>query len=558
MLTTINPLLSRLGSAARCFAAAQQGNVALTFGLLLIPVLAATGAAVDFSRGNSMKAEMQAALDSTALMVSKTAATQSAAQIQASAQDYFTALFTRPEASNVKVTASYANDAGSSVVVNASADMATDFMGILGYKTITVTGTTTAKWGSHRLRVALVLDNTGSMAQSGKITALKTATTSLLAQLQSAVTNDGDVYVSIIPFSKDASVDAANNSSANWIDWTDWSTPPPNSTPGSTVGPGSSCPWSNSSNGFTCTKGPANGSATTSNVPSSGTYAGYICPSIDNGGKNALKLGVYYNGCYNSVPTTTTTTVGSGSNASCSGYNNCSCTGSGNSKLCQQTTTGAPYTHNWIANATSTWNGCLTDRGTSSAPSSSNYDQNTLAPIPGTPESLFPAEQYSYCTLQAMGLSYDWTGMTSLVNQMTPNGSTNQPIGLVWGWQSLVGGGMFSVPTEDPNYQYQKVIILLSDGLNTQDRWYGNGSATSTQVDHRMYDQSGNGTCANIKAANITIYTIQVNTGGDPTSTLLQNCATDSSKFFLLTSANQIVTTFNQIGTNLTKLRLAQ
>ena len=28
----------------------------------------------------------------------------------------------------------------------------------------------------------------------------------------------------------------------------------------------------------------------------------------------------------------------------------------------------------------------------------------------------------------------------------------------------------------DPNYQYQKVIILLSDGLNTQDRWYGNGS----------------------------------------------------------------------------------
>ena len=36
---------------------------------------------------------------------------------------------------------------------------------------------------------------------------------------------------------------------------------------------------------------------------------------------------------------------------------------------------------------------------------------------------------------------------------------------------------------------------------------------------------NGSGTCANIKAAGITIYTIQVNTGGDPTSTLLQNCA---------------------------------
>ena len=40
-----------------------------------------------------------------------------------------------------------------------------------------------------------------------------------------------------------------------------------------------------------------------------------------------------------------------------------------------------------------------------------------------------------------------------------------------------------------------------------------------------MYDATGNGTCANIKAADITLYTIQVNTGGDPTSTLLQNCA---------------------------------
>jgi hypothetical protein len=50
---------------------------------------------------------------------------------------------------------------------------------------------------------------------------------------------------------------------------------------------------------------------------------------------------------------------------------------------------------------------------------------------------------------------------------------------------------------------------------------------------------------------------VQVNTGNDPTSTLLKNCASDSSKFFLLTSANQMVTTFNQIGTALSNLRLS-
>jgi len=39
-------------------------------------------------------------------------------------------------------------------------------------------------------------------------------------------------------------------------------------------------------------------------------------------------------------------------------------------------------------------------------------------------------------------------------------------------------------------------------------------------------------TCANIKAANVDLYTIQVNTGGDPTSTLLQNCASSTDKFY--------------------------
>ncbi len=77
----------------------------------------------------------------------------------------------------------------------------------------------------------------------------------------------------------------------------------------------------------------------------------------------------------------------------------------------------------------------------------------------------------------------------------------------------------------------------MSDGLNTHDRWYGNGSATSTSVDKRMYESATVGTCANIKAARITIYTIHVNTGGDPTSTLLQNCATDPDKFWMVTTA---------------------
>jgi hypothetical protein len=140
--------------------------------------------------------------------------------------------------------------------------------------------------------------------------------------------------------------------------------------------------------------------------------------------------------------------------------------------------------------------------------------------------------------------------MTTLVNNMSPAGYTNQNIGVAHGWMSLVGGGPYPTPpAKDPNYTYNEVIILLTDGLNTENRWY----TDQTSIDARQQL-----TCTAVKAAGITLYTVQVNTGGDPTSTLLQNCASTTDKFFLVTSSSGIGTIFNQIGTNLSKLRIAQ
>ena len=68
----------------------------------------------------------------------------------------------------------------------------------------------------------------------------------------------------------------------------------------------------------------------------------------------------------------------------------------------------------------------------------------------------------------------------------------------------------------DPYYTFQHVIILLTDGMNTENRWYD----TQASIDARQQI-----TCNNVKAAGITVYTVQVNTGGDPLSTLLQGCA---------------------------------
>ena len=85
--------------------------------------------------------------------------------------------------------------------------------------------------------------------------------------------------------------------------------------------------------------------------------------------------------------------------------------------------------------------------------------------------------------------------------------------------------------------------------MNTQNRWYSNAVA----IDARQKIL-----CDNAKAANITIYTVQVNTGGDPTSAVLQYCASGAASSIVVTSASQTLSVFNSIGQSLSKLRVAK
>jgi len=415
----------------------RRGGVAPMVALTIVPLIGAVGAAVDYTRASAARTALQASLDSTALLLSKTAANQTPAELQVSATDAFNAMFHRSDVQNVAVTANYSSVAGSKVTLAGSATVPTDFLNVLGFSAINISATTTTTWGNTRLRVSLVLDNTGSMTNDDKMTALKAASHNLLDQLKAAVIDPEDVYVSIIPFNKDVNV-GASNYDQSWLSWDLWEA--------------------------------ANGTCSNTYYHSQG-----------------------------------------------------SCTSHGS--------TWTPATH-------STWNGCVTDRD-------QNYDTTNDAPVAGS--TLYPAEQYSSCPTQLIELSNDWTALSSKIDDMQPQGNTNQAIGLQLGWQSLTAAP-FTVPPKDPNYKYNDTIILLSDGLNTQDRWYTNAS---------LIDARQQKTCDNLKAAGFTIYTVQVNTGGDPTSTLLQYCASDSSKFFLLTSSTEIVTTFQQIGTALSNLRLA-
>jgi hypothetical protein len=404
-----------------------------------LPLVGFVGAAIDYSRAASTRTAMQAAIDASALMLSKDAQTLTTANLVQKAGDDFRAMFSRPEAYDVQVTPQFSQPAQGNftLTVTASAKVDTKFARLLGQSTIALTASTEVTWGMKRLNLALVLDNTGSMAQSAKMTNLKTAAHNLLTTLQNAAKTPGDVKVAIVPFATDVNADTANVS-ATWIDWTDW----------------------DQSNG-TCSKS---------------TY---------NGNKS---------GC----------------------------------QAAGKTWTGADH---------STWNGCVYDRD-------QNNDVLSTPTVTGSPATLFRAHQASGCPVAMMPLGYDWTGLNAKIDAMTPTGNTNVTVGLAWGFQLLSPVDPFNAPAPAPDLD--KVIVILTDGTNTQNRW----SSTESVIDTRTQK-----VCDNIKAANIKLYTVRVIDGN---ASLLQGCATKPTMYYDVQQAVQLNSVFSSIAQNLANLRIAQ
>jgi len=416
----------------------RRAGVAPLLALGIVPLVGAVGAAVDYSRANSVRSAMQNALDATALMLSKDAQSLTGAQLTQKANVYFTSMFDRPEAANVQVSQQFTSpQQGSfSLSVSGSATVATMFWRLIGQPNIDVTASGEVVWGIKKLNLALALDNTGSMASSGKMTALKEAAHNLLTTLKNAEKTPGDIKVSIVPFAVDVNV-GTGNVNAPWIDWTDWEA--------------------------------ANGTCSKSSYHSKGTC-----------------------------------TANSGT---------------------------------WTPAAHSTWNGCVNDRD-------QNNDVMNTATVPGSPATMYRAHQASACPASMMTLSHDWPALNSKIDAMTPTGNTNVTIGMQMAWQTLSPVAPFNAPAAAPDLE--KVLVLLTDGDNTQNRWSSSQSAIDARTEK---------VCANAKADNIKVYTVRVIAGN---ATVLKNCATKPEMYYQVSQASQLNSVFASIAQNLANLRIAK
>ena len=402
----------------RLFFNDRGGSVAPLLGIVLIPLMAAVGAAVDYSRATNVRTGLQAALDSTSLMMSKEAQklvgtdVEIGDQLDTKAKAVFYALFKKAEAQNITLTSKYTplEDNRFNFKMTGSATVNTTVARVIGQTHIDVNTSSEVIWGVKRLELALALDNTGSMDNDGKMTALKAAAHSLLDTLKKAAKKPEDIKVAIIPFDTTVKI-GTEFKDQFWVDYD----------------------------------------------------------------VNDIKK--------------------------------------------------------------SKWKGCVEDRTQSN-------DVLDTAPVAGNSTTYYPAASCGSLA-KAMPLSNDWTALNAKVDQMSPNGNTNVTIGLVWAWHALTGNTPFPEGTPaEPDLD--KVIILLTDGQNTQNRW----TNSTHSIDNRT-----SAACSNIKAANIKLYTVRVIDGN---ASLLQGCATKADMYYDVQQADQLNGVFSSIAQTLANLRISK
>lgn len=184
----------------------QRGNVAMLFGLLLLPLIGIVGISVDTARAYSVKMRLQEAIDSAALAGAKNF---SAPQRDRLITDYFEANWRGGLMDTGTPTLKFTADTSQrSVTIEASVDMPTIFMRLFGQPSVTVGTLTSSVSGQTYLEVAVALDNTVSMRQlvngARRIDLMKQAATTFVNTLYTVngvVENSVDgMWVSIIPF----------------------------------------------------------------------------------------------------------------------------------------------------------------------------------------------------------------------------------------------------------------------------------------------------------------------------------------------------------------------
>ncbi|MBW7971793.1 TadE/TadG family type IV pilus assembly protein [Bradyrhizobium sp. BR 10289] len=164
------------------FVSDRNGNIAVIFALSLVPLLSFVGAAVDYSLAARARAKLIAALDTAVLVATaKSEITKSASAAQSDALNTFTGQMSALGLTTSSVTITVTDSVTTRTATGtATSAVTTYFMGIVGYKTIGFTATSSAAASLPAyIDFYVLLDNSPSQglgATTADMTKLQNAT----------------------------------------------------------------------------------------------------------------------------------------------------------------------------------------------------------------------------------------------------------------------------------------------------------------------------------------------------------------------------------------------
>lgn len=202
---TLRSMISRLRKD-------EDGAVLPLVGIISMALIGATGFGIDAARLMLLHSSLQRSIDAGAL---STVARLDTKTIDAQLKKFTVANFNDGQIGATLDSLTWTISSDNKILtVNATASAPTTLMQIFGIQTISTSAVSVVERSTSGLELALVLDNTGSMAGTG-LSSLKTAANTLVDTLYGDKPVAENLYVGIVPFSQSVNV---GKSHTDWLD----------------------------------------------------------------------------------------------------------------------------------------------------------------------------------------------------------------------------------------------------------------------------------------------------------------------------------------------------
>ena len=192
-----------------------RGNTAVIFALTVVPLILAAGASIDWVRANRVQTVLQGAADAAAVAGSASGKTSNA-DLMKIVTDYVVANGAADAVDSISTLDYNLDQSNRTFSVTIRGNMKTTLMGVAGVSSLDVGAYSQVGLANEGMEVALVLDNTGSMNDSNRLSALKAAAKQLVDEVFKAAGNNY-VRIGVVPFSEYVNVGLGNRNQP-WID----------------------------------------------------------------------------------------------------------------------------------------------------------------------------------------------------------------------------------------------------------------------------------------------------------------------------------------------------